>query len=193
MPGWVYFSTTMITTVMTFLVTQNDHDLLKERSNAGQGASWDKLLSGLSALVFITAVVLSGLDSGRFEWSPKVNWYINIFGAVITISGHSIFLIAQKQNKYFSAVYRIQADRGHIVCDTGIYKIVRHPGYLGMTISIIGFPILTGSLWSVVPILFAVILLFIRISVEDKALTKELNGYLEYAERTRYKLIPYIW
>ncbi|MBI3520199.1 MAG: isoprenylcysteine carboxylmethyltransferase family protein [Bacteroidetes bacterium] len=192
-PGWIYFSTTVMTTLMTFIVTQHNDDLLKERSNAAQGASWDKLILGLSAIVFVISIVLSGLDSGRFEWSPKVNWQINSLGAFITMAGHGIFLTAQKQNKFFSAVYRIQADRGHAVCDTGIYKIVRHPGYLGMIISLIGFPVLTGSLWSSIPIVVAIIILVIRTTIEDKSLIKELHGYLDYTKRTPYRLIPYIW
>jgi protein-S-isoprenylcysteine O-methyltransferase Ste14 len=192
-PGWIYLFTTVITTIMTYMVTKHENELLKERSNTGQGASWDKLILGLSAFVFLIAIVLSGLDSGRYEWSPKFNIYVSVFGALLTITGHSIFLTAQKQNKFFSSIYRIQKDRGHVVCDSGLYKIVRHPGYLGMTISLVGFPFLTGSLLSSIPILLAILLLLVRTSLEDKALTKELNGYLEYTNRTRYKLIPYIW
>lgn len=97
------------------------------------------------------------------------------------------------QNNYFSSIVRIQADRGHKVCDTGLYKIVRHPGYLGMTVSLLSVPFITGSVWSFITTSVAVILLFVRTSLEDKTLIEELYGYKEYAKKTKYKLIPKVW
>jgi protein-S-isoprenylcysteine O-methyltransferase Ste14 len=88
---------------------------------------------------------------------------------------------------------RIQKDRGHVVCDKGLYKIVRHPGYLGMIISLMGLPLITTSTWSIIPTLIAIILLLIRTSFEDKTLTDELDGYIEYTRKTRNKLIPLVW
>ncbi|MDP4239874.1 MAG: isoprenylcysteine carboxylmethyltransferase family protein, partial [Bacteroidota bacterium] len=78
-------------------------------------------------------------------------------------------------------------------CETGIYKIVRHPAYLGSMIQSLGFPLLFGSLWSIVPIALAVILLLTRTNMEDKTLKNELKGYLEYSTKTRYKIIPFVW
>jgi protein-S-isoprenylcysteine O-methyltransferase Ste14 len=108
-------------------------------------------------------------------------------------SGQLLFLIAKKTNRFFSSVVRIQNDRGHTVCETGIYRFVRHPGYLGMIISWIGFPLLLGSVWSIIPIVFAIILLLVRTSLEDRTLIKELTGYSQYIQKTRYKLVPGIW
>jgi len=88
---------------------------------------------------------------------------------------------------------RIQNDRGHTVCETGPYRFVRHPGYLGMIITWIGFPLLLGSVWSIIPIVFAIILLLGRTSFEDKTLNKELKGYSQYVQKTRYKLFPELW
>lgn len=191
--GWMYFLTGVTTTLITFFVTGQNSELLKERANAGQGAAWDKTLLGLSAIVFLVSIIIAGLDTGRFAWSPEFPLACNFFGMLLTIGGHGIFLTAQKQNNFFSAVYRIQTDRGHVVCDTGIYKLVRHPGYLGMSISLLGFPLLTGSLWTWAPILVAIVLLLVRTHLEDQALCKDLNGYLAYTKRTPYKLIPYVW
>lgn len=192
--GWVYFFTTLVTTAMTFFALQNKTDLLKERSKVRhEGKSWDKLLLALSAIVFLITIVISGLDTGRFDWSPHLHWIFSLFGIVLTIIGHSIFLRAQKQNDFFSAVVSIQTDREHTVCDTGIYSIIRHPGYLGMTISLLGIPFLTGSFWSMIPTIFAIIILWIRTNLEDLTLRNELKGYLEYTNKTRYKLIPWIY
>jgi len=191
--GWIYLSTCIITTIITFIATHNNNELLKERSQAGQGRSWDKLLLGISAIIFVITIVISGFDSGRFQWSPKLNWGFYLLGILITILGHSIFVAAQRQNNFFSAAFRIQADRGHTVCKTGVYKIVRHPGYLGMTVSLVGLPLLTGSILSFAPTSIAIIILFVRTNIEDKTLKNELNGYIEYTKQTRYKILPYVW
>jgi protein-S-isoprenylcysteine O-methyltransferase Ste14 len=90
-------------------------------------------------------------------------------------------------------VVRIQTDRGHTVCDAGLYRIVRHPGYAGMTISLAALPLIVGSLWSMIPIAVAIILLWIRTFIEDEVLKKELPGYREFAQKTKQLMIPKIW
>jgi protein-S-isoprenylcysteine O-methyltransferase Ste14 len=114
-------------------------------------------------------------------------------GVAFVLIGQLIFLVAKTTNKFFSSVVRIQHDRGHTVCDTGIYTFVRHPGYLGMIISWVGFPILLASLWSIIPVAIAIVLLLVRTRLEDETLTRELAGYTDYTKRTHYKLIPGIW
>jgi protein-S-isoprenylcysteine O-methyltransferase Ste14 len=179
---------------MNFWTIKNDTELMSERSKVGKDSkSWDKFILGLSGVVYLISVVIAGLDSGRFQWSPDFHWSIYLMGVVLMIIGQVIFLTARKENKYFSSVVRIQTDRGHTVCDTGIYKFVRHPGYFGMTISLAALPLLTGSVWSTIPILIAIILLFIRTYLEDETLKKELKGYSDYSQKTRQRLIPKIW
>jgi protein-S-isoprenylcysteine O-methyltransferase Ste14 len=136
---------------------------------------------------------VAGFDSGRYHWSPWFHPGLHATGIAMTLAGQLLFLIAQKQNKFFSSTVRIQTDRGHFVCDTGLYTVVRHPAYLGSLIQVIGFPLMFGSLWSMIPVGISVILLIIRTCLEDKTLHLELNGYSGYAMKTRYRLIPYLW
>lgn len=179
---------------MNFLMIKNDSELMTERSKAGDGAkAWDKIILGLSGITYLISVVIAGLDSGRFQWSPNFHWSIYVVGVVLTIIGQVIFLTARRENKYFSSIVRIQNDRGHRVCDTGIYKIVRHPGYLGMIISLIAMPLITGSVYSMIPIIVAISLLIVRTYFEDEALKNELAGYTGYSQKTRQRLIPKIW
>ena len=96
-------------------------------------------------------------------------------------------------NKYFSAIIRIQTDRGHTVITGGPYRYVRHPGYAGGVIANLVIPLMLGSLWALIPAVLTVIILFIRTAKEDQTLIDELPGYVEYAQRTRYRLIPGIW
>lgn len=192
--GLIYVIIGLIMFVLSYTVLRIDPELLNERSKPGEGTkSWDKIILGLSFLVTIVMYIIAGLDSGRYHWSPDFHWSIYLIGIILTILGQLLFLIAQKQNKFFSSTVRIQTDRAHIVCETGLYKMVRHPAYLGSIIQSLGFPLLFGSLWSIFPISLSIILLLTRTHLEDKTLKAELNGYLEYSKKTRYKIIPYIW
>ena len=192
--GYVFLLTNLFTALMNFWTIKNDTELMTERSKVGKDSKpWDKLILGLSGVTYLISVVIAGLDSGRFQWSPHFHWSIYLLGIILTIFGQVIFLNARKENKYFSSVVRIQTDRGHTVCDTGIYKFVRHPGYFGMTISLAALPLLTGSVWSTIPIIIAIILLFIRTYLEDETLKKELTGYSDYVQKTRQRIIPKIW
>jgi protein-S-isoprenylcysteine O-methyltransferase Ste14 len=85
---------------------------------------------------------------------------------------------------------RIQDDKGHRVCDTGLYGIVRHPGYLGMLLTLLAVPLVLGSYWAFVPAGVAAILLVVRTALEDRFLSAHLPGYAAYAARTRRKLVP---
>jgi protein-S-isoprenylcysteine O-methyltransferase Ste14 len=192
--GWIFLSINVLSTLLNYLTIHNNSELINERSRPGEGIkSWDKLLLGLSALIYVIIIVLAGLDSGRFLWTMNFNWYISISGVILTLTGQILFLTARSQNTFFSSVVRIQKERGHVVCDTLLYRFVRHPGYLGMIISLMGLPLITTSIWSIIPTLIAIIILFVRTSLEDKTLINELDGYAGYTKKTRNKLIPLIW
>lgn len=192
--GWLYVLMNLFMTLMTVLASMGNTELINERLKPGEGTKkWDKFLLSISALIYLIMISISGLDSGRFHWSPNLHWGLYIIAIILTLFGHSLFLIAKRQNKFFSSVVRIQTERGHTVCDTGLYKIIRHPGYFGMIISTLGFPFLLGSLWSIIPVILSISILVIRTYLEDKTLINELTGYQEYTRKTPYKLIPKIW
>jgi protein-S-isoprenylcysteine O-methyltransferase Ste14 len=104
-----------------------------------------------------------------------------------------VFLLALKENRFFSAVVRIQSDRGHTVCNTGPYSVVRHPGHAGMIMGTLGLPLLFMSAWSAIPALLSVALMIARTRLEDSALETELDGYRDYQRATRYRLVPGLW
>lgn len=192
--GLIYVIVGLIMGILNYTVLKPDSELLTERTKPGEGSKkWDKVLLGLSFLITITMYIIAGLDSGRYHWSPNFHWSLSLTGIFLTASGQLLFLLAQKQNKFFSSTVRIQTDREHTVCDTGLYKIVRHPAYLGSIIQLIGFPLLFGSLWSILPVGFLIILHITRTHWEDKTLIEELSGYREYSLKTRYKILPFVW
>jgi protein-S-isoprenylcysteine O-methyltransferase Ste14 len=112
---------------------------------------------------------------------------------VLNLTGMAMFLLAMKENRFFSTVVRIQNDRGQTVCKTGPYGVIRHPGNAGMIIGTIGLPFLFMSVWSAIPVLLSVIIIIIRTHLEDILLKDELEGYCDYQRSTRFRLIPGIW
>ena len=192
--GWIYLVTNSIANLISFFAIRSNPELLSERAKPGRGTKrWDKILLGLSGIIYLIILATAGIDAGRFHKLPGLSGPPLVLGVGLTFAGLYFFLKAQKENKYFSSVVRIQSDRGHEVCQTGLYSVIRHPGNLGMIISLSGLPFLLGSLWSAVPTLAAVILMWIRTDLEDKTLKAELCGYPEYATKTHYRLIPFVW
>jgi protein-S-isoprenylcysteine O-methyltransferase Ste14 len=88
---------------------------------------------------------------------------------------------------------RIQVDRGHVVCDSGPYRVVRHPGYAGNILPLLGIVLALGSVWTIIPAVAALIIAVIRTALEDRTLQEELPGYREYTRRVRYRLIPGVY
>ncbi len=141
--------------------------------------------------VFILPVVI-GLDAGRFQWS-YLNYYFLIPGYLLYIFSNILVIWAMMENKHFEATVRIQKDRGHKVITSGPYKLVRHPGYLAGIIYVIGLPMILGSVYGFIASAAAILIIIIRTGLEDKTLKNELEGYVEYSKKVKYRLIPGIW
>jgi protein-S-isoprenylcysteine O-methyltransferase Ste14 len=170
--------------------------LMAERAQLSRAPgikSWDKLLSPLMALSLgLPLFVVAGLDH-RFGWSPDFPSWLNILGLVLAAAAYGFVGWAFLENRFFSAVVRIQSDRGHVVCDTGPYKMVRHPGYSGSVLSPFAMALALGSVWTLIPAAAAVVIAVVRTALEDRTLQNELPGYRDYAGRVRYRLIPGIY
>ncbi len=191
--GWLYFSLSFFGLILNIVATKNN-ELMGERSKPGLNAkSWDKKILGGLAILTIISYLVAGLDSGRFNWTTPFDVKITAVGILLMISGQTLFTIAKYQNNFFSSVVRIQMERAQTVCDRGLYRFIRHPGYLGMILSWIGFPIILNSVYSSIPVVIAIVFLIIRTGLEDNLLSKELTGYKEYKKKTKYRLIPLIW
>ncbi len=168
----------------------NQRGLWKEKKDT---KGWDKILVRIYVIFgFYVLPVIIGLDVGRFQWS-NLGIPFGIVGGVLFILGSVFIHWAMLVNRHFEALVRIQNDRGHRVITTGPYRIVRHPGYVGAMLWGISTPLIIGSVYGLIPGGIAVIVLIIRTSLEDKLLRSELNGYVEYTKRVRYKLVPGLW
>jgi protein-S-isoprenylcysteine O-methyltransferase Ste14 len=107
----------------------------------------------------------------------------------------SLYLIFQStaENTFASTMVRIQKERKQRVISTGVYGFVRHPMYLGAVFMMFGAPLLLGSIWGLIIAGMGLLVLVFRIVGEENMLMNELEGYLEYMKRARYRLIPFIW
>jgi len=195
--GWLYSALIVITGIGPRMWAEKRHPgLLEERGKLGKDQnvkSWDKVLAPLMALsLSFLLVVVAGLDH-HFGWSPVFPIWLNILGFILIVTGYAFAGWALAENRFFSTMVRIQTDRGHTVCDSGPYRIVRHPGYAGNVLALPGMVLAFGSVWTIIPVIVALIIAFIRTTLEDKTLQEELPGYQDYARRVHYRLIPFVF
>ena len=193
--GWIYVGIFLaFDAASAWVVIPRNPDLLIERSRRNQDVkAWDKVIMPIAAGILpLLTWIIAGLDL-RFGWGPEVRLSLQAAGLVLTVIGHAIVVWAMGANAYFSAVVRIQTERGHSVASTGPYSWIRHPGYIGAIMFSLAIPFLLSSWWALIPGVGSVILYVLRTSLEDKTLIEELPGYADYAKSVKFRLIPGIW
>lgn len=192
--AWYFFALSFVYMLISApIVVKLNPEVVKERGETHKGTKfWDYVFGVLYTLSLFAMSLVAGLDIGRFEWSSMGIPFL-LFGTVLLIAGNMFSQWAIVVNKHFEKTVRIQEERHHQVVSTGPYAIVRHPGYVGMIISNLATPLILGSLYTLIPFGVLAILFVIRTALEDKTLQKELAGYSEYAQKTRYRLIPGVW
>jgi protein-S-isoprenylcysteine O-methyltransferase Ste14 len=195
--GWVFLGllAAVLISHVLILVPINP-ELLAERSRGirQEGAKgWDKWVAMFAAgMGTMVSWIVAGLDA-RFEWSASVPLALHVGGLIGSVLGWALFMWAMGANTFFSEAVRIQEERGHTVVTDGPYRYVRHPGYVGAILALLATPLLLGSLWAFIPAGLAAIGYIVRTVLEDKMLQEELDGYTEYAQYTRYRLLPGVW
>lgn len=192
--GWLYYGIYLGTTIINLIIIYKfNMELMNIRGKMQEGTkTWDKMILITWIGLLIIFDVIAGLDVGRFGWT-FLNFNFAIVGIGVWIGANIIMNWAEITNKYFEGTVRIQADREHQVITTGPYKYVRHPGYIGVILAFIAMPLILGSILTFIPVGAICVLFIIRTYLEDKTLREELEGYTEYAQKTRYRLIPGIW
>jgi protein-S-isoprenylcysteine O-methyltransferase Ste14 len=186
---WAYAAVWAGTTFYAF--TGVDDDLLRERFRPPSSGA-DRVALAFVRLFALAMVVLGSLDAGRWHMAPVPSGVRAAALAGMAV-GLSMFFRAMHENRFFSAVVRVQADRGHRVVDSGPYSVVRHPGYAGM---LVGMPCAGAALGSFISLALGIVLSLMilrRVRFEDAFLQRNLEGYAEYAARVRNRLVPGVW
>jgi len=195
--AWLYSLLIVAAGIRGRLWAEHRHPgLMAERQNIENiqaAKAWDKVLAPLMAVSLgYPMVLVAGLDH-RYHWSPDFPVWLIVTGFILISLGYAFGAWALAENHFFSSVVRIQTDRGHVVCDSGPYQFVRHPGYAGNILALFGIVLALSSLWTLIPAAVALIIAVIRTELEDRTLQDELPGYRDYARHVRYRLIPWIY
>lgn len=188
--GWL-FITLLFTPILLMgavLLVWNP-ELLRKRLEMKEREREQRGVVALSALLLVASFVVAGLDH-RFGWSNVTDIAV-IIGSVTLLVGYALYAEVLRENVWLSRVVEVQV--GQHVIDTGLYGIVRHPMYLAVTLLYLSIPIVLGSWWALLVMSPCVFLLVARIKNEEKVLRQGLLGYTEYAERVRYRMIPWVW
>jgi protein-S-isoprenylcysteine O-methyltransferase Ste14 len=189
--AWLLIAASLLVVLANAFIFPSE--LISERGRKKENTeNWDKFITGLIIIPWIAIYLISCLDI-RFGWSPELALWVHITGLIIFLIGNAVVSWAMIANNYFSTSVRIQYDRGHTVSSGGPYRYIRHPGYLGMSIYLLSSPLMLGSFLGLIPAIITVLLFVVRTSFEDNTLKNKLEGYKEFAERVKYRLIPGIW
>ena len=179
--------------ILAWRLSKLDPNLAQERARPADAAEgWDRVLMRVYTGVVVAMLLVAALDGGRFAWSV-VPLGIQGLGWILEMLTGAIVWHVMMVNAYLSSWVRLQQDRGQIVIRDGLYRHVRHPMYLGIILGYIGVPLVLGSWWAMVPSAVIVGIFVYRTCREDRMLLEGLQGYAEYAEKVRYRLLPGIW
>lgn len=163
--------------------------LLEKRLNNREKQKTQKGVTKLFGLMFLVGFVLCALDF-RFDWSYVPLWLV-IVSSVLFELGYLMYAEVMRENAYLSRTVEVQENQK--VVSTGLYGIVRHPMYLATLFMFLPMPLILGSFWGLIPFSLYLVAIVVRIINEEKVLTNELDGYKEYKQKVKYRLIPFIW
>jgi protein-S-isoprenylcysteine O-methyltransferase Ste14 len=191
--AWVFLAVFALSVwIPGIYVLRTNPAALQQRTRAGPTAEnrmVQKVVIASWYLSLAATFVVSALDH-RFGWSP-VPTTIWLVGDVLVAVGLGVTMLVVIQNSYAAATVRVQA--GQKLVSTGLYGLVRHPMYAGNVIMMVGIPLALGSYWGLVFVAPGLIVLAVRIRDEEKLLQEELDGYRQYTQKVRYRLVPYAW
>jgi len=163
--------------------------LLRKRLNAKEEQMEQKEVVLLSGVMFLASFILAGLNF-RVSWLVSPEW-VTIVGTVIFLLAYALYAEVLRENEYLSRTVEVQ--EGQKLVDTGLYGIVRHPMYMATVLLFLSMPIILGSIPSFVVMLMYIPIIAKRIHNEEKVLEDGLDGYKQYKERVKYRIIPFVW
>lgn len=188
--GWLFMGVLFIPMFLAGIVMMcRNPELLRKRLNAKEEQSEQQSVIKLSGLMFILGFVTAGLNF-RFDWLTLPDWAVRIAIAVFLFA-YLMYAEVLRENTYLSRTVEVQEDQK--VIDTGLYGIVRHPMYSATILLFLSMPLVLGSPVSFVIFLAYPVILAKRIRNEEKVLEAELQGYAEYKEKVKYRIIPFVW
>ncbi len=189
--AWALISANIIILLINMFVLPAE--VIEERGRKKENVKkWDRVLSSISIIPSLGIYAVAGLDY-RYYWSAEYDPCFHAAGLLIYFCASMLVTWAMVSNRFFSTMVRLQTDRGHQVASGGPYRFVRHPGYGGFIITNLAVPLVLGSLYGLLVSAISVAIIIIRTCLEDATLQAELDGYAMYAQKVRYRLLPFVW
>ena len=188
--GWLLMGILFIPMFFAGIVMMfKNPNLLKSRLNAKEKRQEQSLVVKLSGLMFVAGFIVAGLGF-RFNLYtlPKG---VSIGAAVVFLVAYILYAEVLRENTYLSRTIEVQENQK--VIDTGLYGIVRHPMYSVTLLLFLSMPLVLGSIYSFLIFLAYPFIIAKRIKDEENFLEKELDGYVQYKQKVKYRLIPFIW
>lgn len=167
-------------------------EFVKERLARRQKTADPVVLASIRLLA-VAQVTVGILDVGRFHWSDTVPVALAAAGMATSAAAVWLIISSMRANRFFIPSVRIQSEKGHHLIDHGPYRLVRHPGYAGMAVLSPSTSLVLGSWLGFALGVAAASVFILRAWREDGFLKKNLGGYAEYAERTRFRVLPGVW
>ena len=188
--GWLFVGLLFVPMLAAgFVMLLKSPEFLKKRLDVKEKQGVQKGVLAFAGLVFIAGFVVAGLDF-RFGWSKMPLWVV-IAASAVFLTAYILYAEVMRENAYLSRTVKVE--EGQQVVDTGLYGIVRHPMY-AVTIWLFGMiPLILGSWYALIAFAFYPPIIAVRLLEEEKLLTRELPGYVEYKKKVKYRLIPFIW
>ena len=188
--GWLLIGILFVPMFAAGLVMMaKNPELLRKRLNAKEEQGEQKQVIAFSGLMFLAAFILAGLN-WRFCWLLLPDWAVWA-ATVVFLLAYLLYAEVLRENTYLSRTIEVQENQK--VVDTGLYGIVRHPMYAVTVLLFLAMPLVLGSPFSFVVMLFYLPLIVKRIRNEEDVLKSGLDGYEDYMKRVKYRLIPGIW
>ena len=188
--GWLFLGLLFVPMVLLGVVLFiKAPALLEKRLQSKEKENTQKGVVAASALMFLGSFVLAGLDF-RFGWTNVPMWLV-IVAAVIMLASYGMYAEVMRENAYLSRTVEVQENQK--VIDTGLYGVIRHPMYTATIFLFLSIPLVLGSWISFVIMLLYPVAIVARIGNEEKVLEEGLEGYKEYKEKVKYRLVPFIW
>ena len=188
--GWLFVGLLFVPMLIAgFVMLAKSPEFLKKRLDAKEKQGTQKGVVAISGLMFVAGFVVAGLDF-RYGWSAMPTWVV-ITASVAFLVAYALYAEVMRENAYLSRT--IKVEEGQSVVDTGMYGIVRHPMYAVTILLFMMMPLMLGSWYALIAFSFYPAAIVIRLTDEEKLLTRELPGYPEYKQRVQYRIIPFIW
>ncbi len=181
-----YVSLAVLASLAMFIPRLNIRPFSKGSQVVGRGLLFAYMVSGYVLLVFLPFADRRGLvtfaDREALRWAGLA---LCVVGATIRMAG------LWSLGRQFSGHVTLQED--HQLVQTGIYRHVRHPMYLGFAIATAGLVLVFRS-WLVFPVLvWNLTFVLLRIGQEERLLGEHFGGEFEsYCHRT-WRLLPYVY